>query len=272
MALEAIVAPEVRRRIEVELARIETEHGVRIVLAVESGSRAWGFPSADSDYDVRFIYAGTLDHYLSLGVRRDVIERAIAGTLDIGGWDLRKALQLAIRSNAVVGEWLASPIRYRDAPPISARLLEIVTAAVHLPSVEYHYDRLARRALARILDTGMPRLKTYCYAIRPVLALRWLRERRTPPPMDLSSLMAGADVPPGVARVVNDLVASKLDAREDAAIARAPVLDGFLQDTLAREVSRPSGRREPLLIAGQAQRFFTSVVLRSEGSGRAGAM
>jgi predicted nucleotidyltransferase len=41
------------KKIQSELIRIENERGVRVLYAVESGSRAWGFASTDSDYDRR---------------------------------------------------------------------------------------------------------------------------------------------------------------------------------------------------------------------------
>ncbi len=87
------------RTIKAGLAEIEAQENVRIVYACESGSRAWGFPSSDSDYDVRFIYLHPLEWYLSIEKRRDVIERPITGVLDVNGWDLRKALQLFRKSN-----------------------------------------------------------------------------------------------------------------------------------------------------------------------------
>src|SRR5262245_56148107 len=99
------IEPDVEIRIMAELDSIEGDHGVRILLAVESGSRAWRFPSRDSDYDVRFIYAQPIENYLTVLPRRDVIERPIDTTLDVSGWDLRKALQLLLRSNAVLIEW-----------------------------------------------------------------------------------------------------------------------------------------------------------------------
>ncbi|MEM6906851.1 MAG: nucleotidyltransferase domain-containing protein, partial [Pseudomonadota bacterium] len=100
-----------RAEIMAKLTGIERDFGVRILFAIESGSRAWGFPSPDSDYDVRFVYVHPTDWYLSLTPGRDVIELPIRDDLDIGGWDLRKALNLLLKPNPVMLEWLSSPIR-----------------------------------------------------------------------------------------------------------------------------------------------------------------
>jgi uncharacterized protein len=73
---------------------LETEHGCRVLFACESGSRAWGFASPDSDYDVRFIHTHPLDWYLRVKPGNDTIERMAPGDMDFSGWDLRKALAL----------------------------------------------------------------------------------------------------------------------------------------------------------------------------------
>jgi predicted nucleotidyltransferase len=132
-------------RICSELSVIEREHGVRIVLAVESGSRAWGFPSQDSDYDVRFIYLRPVEDYLTVVPRRDVIERPIDAVLDVNGWDIRKAVALMLKSNAVLREWLSSPVRYIEIEPVSRQLKEFFeevadtrTDAYVDVSVSYH--------------------------------------------------------------------------------------------------------------------------------------
>lgn len=103
-ATEDPIAPNVRREIERRLSAIEAEERVRVLMAVESGSRAWGFPSPDSDYDIRFIYVRPRDWYLSLSPGRDVIERPIVDEIDLNGWDIRKAFGLLLKSNAVVSE------------------------------------------------------------------------------------------------------------------------------------------------------------------------
>lgn len=111
------IAPAMRARIAAELARVEREQEVRILYAIESGSRAWGFASPDSDYDVRFIYARPRDWYLSIEARRDVIELPIAGDLDVNGWDVKKALTLLCKPNPVSST--LSPISPRPSPIVT---------------------------------------------------------------------------------------------------------------------------------------------------------
>ncbi len=221
----------VRARIQAELDRIEATQKVRILLAVESGSRAWRFASPDSDYDVRFLYVRPLGEYLRIAEPRDVIERPLDAVLDINGWDLRKALQLMMKSNAVLLEWLTSPVRYRGDPAFCARLLDLAREAAYLPAFAFHYDRVAQRAWAPGADEI--RLKSYFYALRPALALRWMRDRRAAPPMDLPSLRAGAGLPDVLNAAIDALLALKARSGEAAMIARMPVVEAFLAEALA---------------------------------------
>ena len=96
-----------------KLKEIEEKENIKILLAVESGSRAWGFASSDSDYDVRFIYVRNQKEYLRLNDIRDVIEWQLDETLDINGWDIKKALLLLKKSNPTLFEWWNSPIIYK---------------------------------------------------------------------------------------------------------------------------------------------------------------
>lgn len=102
-----------REKIQEQLRRIEESENIKILLAVESGSRAWGFASPDSDYDVRFVYIRRPEDYLRLDVVRDVIELPIDDVLDINGWDLQKTLRLLHKSNPTLFEWFSSPIVYQ---------------------------------------------------------------------------------------------------------------------------------------------------------------
>jgi predicted nucleotidyltransferase len=107
------------------LTAIELAHRVGVLYACESGSRAWGFASPDSDWDVRFIYLHASDWYLSLIDWKEVIELPIEGNLDINGWDFRKSLKLLLKGNPVLFEWLASPIVYREDQTVMVRYREL---------------------------------------------------------------------------------------------------------------------------------------------------
>jgi predicted nucleotidyltransferase len=220
----------VRARIQAELDRIEATQQVRILLAVESGSRAWRFASPNSDYDVRFLYLRPLDEYLRIAEPRDVIERPLDAVLDINGWDLRKALQLMMKSNAVLLEWLTSPVRYRGDAAFCGRLLDLAREAAYPPALAFHYDRVAQRAWAP--GEVEIRLKSYFYALRPALALRWMHERRTPPPMDLPSLREAAGLPDALNQEIDRLLALKARSDEAATIPRVPVVEAFLAEAL----------------------------------------
>ena len=143
-----------RQRVLQELNRIEREHSVRILLAVESGSRAWGFASPDSDYDVRFVYAHERDFYLSVFENRDVIEEMLPDRLDINGWDLRKSLRLFSKCNLALNEWLGSPIVYLEVPRFRDRLVRMIPRYFNPIGAMHHYRSMADRAIAEHLTAG----------------------------------------------------------------------------------------------------------------------
>ena len=105
---------DIEKNIKQKLEEIEQIENIKIIMAVESGSRAWGVASPDSDYDVRFIYARKKEDYLSLDEPRDVVEWQLDDVYDVNGWDLKKALKLLYKANPSVFEWCTSPIVYRD--------------------------------------------------------------------------------------------------------------------------------------------------------------
>src|SRR5215475_12738357 len=200
-----MIDPQTFSAIEDRLSALESAEGVRILLAVESGSRAWGFPSRDSDYDVRFLYVQPIEAYLAVMPLRDVIERPVDATLDVNGWDLRKALQLMLRSNAVLIEWLTSPVRYRSWDG-AEELLALARSAVSLTALTYHYQHQARRSFESAGDGNSARLKNYCYALRSVLAIAWIRQRGEAPPMEIGALIAGLALPEGLAQLIRHLI------------------------------------------------------------------
>lgn len=218
------VSADMRRRILAEIDRIEAEEGARVLLAIESGSRAWGFHSPDSDYDVRFVYARPIDWHLSVEPGRDVIERPISGELDVSGWDLRKTLGLILGSNAVALEWLQSPVTYLEAEGFRDDLIAFGREALRRRPVMWHYLRLAERQVERVRGPEGVRLKKFLYVLRPALALRWLRLRpeAAVPPMDMGRLLAETDPPAPAAAEIADLIRAKMAAPELGAAPEAP--------------------------------------------------
>lgn len=173
-------------KIQTLLTDIENQHNVKIIHAVESGSRAWGFPSKDSDFDIRFIYHHSSDWYLSAFQKRDFIDTVFIDDLDAGGWDLSKCLQLLHKGNAPLYEWLNSPVVYRKDEAKLALLQDLSVRVFNPKVIFHHYLSLARK---KILDekTGC-NAKTFLYALRAILCARWVADDGTVPPVDFSVL------------------------------------------------------------------------------------
>lgn len=212
--------------IQSKLKEIEKEYGVRILLAVESGSRAWGFASPDSDYDVRFIYVRPRTDYLKLEGQRDVIELPINDELDINGWDLQKTLRLLYKSNPTVFEWFASPIIYQERD--TANEFRRIMQEYFLSKFSLnHYLHMAEGNYREYLKGEMVKAKKYFYVLRPILACRWVLEYRTPPPMQFSELMA-AELPAELRPEVSRLLKLKMEFPELKEIPRINRINEYL--------------------------------------------
>jgi predicted nucleotidyltransferase len=213
-------------RIAAALAALEAEHHIRILYACESGSRAWGFPSPDSDYDVRFIYVHALDWYLALDEGPDTLNFPVDDELDLAGWELRKTLRLLRGSNAALFEWLQSPIVYHEAPGFRAQLGPLLPQAFNLKAGLHHYLGQLRRGVEEDLVGEDVRLKRLFYALRSALAARWIREKHALPPMEFAPLRAL--LPAELQETVDELLAQKMHSNEKTTVARPGALVEFL--------------------------------------------
>jgi len=222
---------DVVAEIDARLAGVAEGHGVRIPWAVESGSRAWGFPSPDSDYDCRFIYVRTQSDYLSLWPARDVIETPLDHVFDVNGWDLAKAVKLMTKGNATALEWLRSPIVYTGDSAFRDRMLAFADEVVDRDLILRHYLHVAQQRFA-----AGSSLKQFFYALRPAAALRWLADhpQAALPPMDLPTLLAESSVSDEVRDAARELIAAKAVTRELGSGSRPPVLLRFVDEELQR--------------------------------------
>ncbi|GCD21830.1 DNA polymerase beta superfamily protein [Cellulomonas algicola] len=240
-ALPASFDQAVVADVDDRLAAITREHGVRIGWAVESGSRAWGFPSPDSDYDCRFVFVRPRSAYLDPWPPRDVIETPLDAVLDVNGWDLVKAVRLATGGNATVGEWLRSPFVYAGEEEFRDELLALVAAVADRSAIVRHYLHVGRDHWERsgAADGAAVHLKRVFYALRPAATLHWMEQHpgRVTPPMDLGALLAEAPVPDAVARPVADLVAAKAVTREMGSGVVPAAVRAWVQERFERAAS-----------------------------------
>lgn len=171
------------------LKEIEQEEDVKILLAVESGSRAWGFSSPDSDWDVRFLYIHRPEWYLSIREGRDVVERMYDDETDASGWDLKKALRLMGQSNSSLFEWLDSPIVYRRDDDFMEDFRDLAKLYFNPAKVLAKYRGLYINHNERYLQDNDFPLKRFLYYLRGVLACRWVEQFRTMPPVLFAELV-----------------------------------------------------------------------------------
>nr|WP_231403034.1 nucleotidyltransferase domain-containing protein [Hymenobacter guriensis] len=234
-------------RIQTALTQLEARHNIRILYACESGSRAWGFPSPDSDYDVRFIYAHPADWYLTLDDGPDTLNFPVDEELDLAGWELRKTLKLLRGANAALFEWLQSPVVYQEAPGFRAALQPLLPACWNPRAGLHHYLGLMRRGVTDDLTGEEVRLKRLFYALRSTLAARWIQQRPAEmPPMEFSTLRSL--LPPELNGSVDELLARKATADEKTTVPRPAALVEFLQAEYVAAVAA----RETLPVARHA--------------------
>lgn len=221
-----------RKKIKEQLRRIEDAENIKILLAVESGSRAWGFASPDSDYDVRFVYIRSLEDYLRLDAIRDVIELPIDDVLDINGWDLQKTLRLLHKSNPTLFEWFSSPIVYKKTE-FSDKFCDLMTHYFSSKKTLYHYVSMAEGNYREYLKGDLVKAKKYFYALRPVLACQWILDRGTPPPMLFSELLK-TELPVELIDVVNQLLELKMNSPEIKLIKRISEINEYLDESIPK--------------------------------------
>lgn len=216
-----------------KLDEIERTEDVRILHAVESGSRAWGFASPDSDYDVRFVYVRSKEAYLRLDEYRDVIEWQLDEVLDINGWDLKKALRQFAKGNATLFEWSGSPIVYRTTDDW-AKIKEISKQYFSEKASIYHYYGTANSTLQRYLMGDTVRFKKYFYALRPLLAAQYIEKYHTAPPVLFDDLL-GMDLPEDIRQAIDELLEIKKSTTEGEENPQMPVIRDFIESETARQ-------------------------------------
>ncbi len=226
------ISPAQTRLICSELEALAARERITILWACESGSRAWGFESTDSDFDVRFIYLRRSEDYLRVSPMRDVIEVPISGDLDFSGWDLPKALRLLRKSNPPLIEWMQSPFVYLQHPEFRMGFWNLCERYFCPRSCMHHYLSMADRNRRSYLEADTIKLKRYFYMLRPLLAAQWLQNHGTIVPMEFRVLLDEM-LPRGEVReLIDALLERKRAGFELGEAPTIPALSHFINQQL----------------------------------------
>ena len=201
--------------IPAHLKNIEREYDVRILLAVESGSRVWGFESLNSDWDVRFIYVHKPEWYCRVEEeQQDVIEHFYEDGVDLAGWELRKALSMFRESNPPLLEWLNSPKVYYVDEDFAKRIHAAEKDFFNPAKAMYHYNHLYSKFNERFLQQeGIP-MKQFLYYLRGVLACKWIETKQSMPPIEFNELLDATVDEKNVKTKVEELIELKREGKE----------------------------------------------------------
>lgn len=213
-----------------KIRKIETDYEVKVLMAIESGSRGWGFPSTDSDYDVRFIYIHNKSWYLNVFEGKDTIDIPVNEVLDINGWDLKKAMKLLYKSNPPLIEWFSSPIIYTCEDDFVNEFRILAKEYFQPVSAIYHYTNLAKKSFRGVWIEDRILIKKLFYVIRPIFACLWIEKYGSIPPMNLQKMMAGVPDEAGIYDIINDLIGYKSGCTEKDTIESSKVLVDYLDN------------------------------------------
>lgn len=238
------IPPTIASAVASAFERVEAEYDVKVLLAVESGSRAWGFASTDSDWDVRFIYVHRPEWYLGIDDKRDVIEEMLPLDIDLAGWELKKALRLFRKSNPPLLEWLRSPLKYTEAFATAEAMRHLAQRFFSPVSVSHHYLSMAKRNHAQYLGGPEVRLKKYFYVLRPILACDWVHATQEMAPMEFHALLDRFIPDRPLRAAIDQLLRQKMAGEELGRAGRIPVIHDWIEERLQYYEENPPHLRK----------------------------
>lgn len=245
------------KKILEKLKQVEQDKNIEILYAVESGSRAWGFASPDSDYDIRFIYKHELNYYLSLWEQMDVIEFMTEEDLDGSGWDLRKTLKLLAKSNAPLLEWLYSPVVYYENKEAVMQLRTLAKSCFSPIACLHHYLGTTKNFM-EVCQAEEIKLKSYFYALRSALAGKWIIENNSFPPVAFAELLPIA--PNDVQSKIHELLNIKATQDESYLHPKENLITDFLIETIQFNQEHANGLGSGKKAGEEMDGFFRGLI------------
>lgn len=246
-----------------KLSEISSKHNIEVLYACESGSRAWGFPSPDSDYDVRFIFIRPTDDYLLLLPKDDTINLAITNLLDFSGWDIRKILLHIGKSAATPSEWLQSPIVYYENQQFKEQMLELCQMYFSARVMAYHYIGKAKSSWKTFND-GIISIKKLLYVLHTVLAAKWAIEKNSIPPIRFNDLLSIIDSNDLIINQINKIVALKLKTNEPEQVKLENTMINYIEDELQQNIDRVKNIPVRKHDIGKLSNFFINYIKQND--------
>jgi predicted nucleotidyltransferase len=237
-----MIRHEISEKIKKLLSEIEREKDVYIFYACESGSRAWGFPSTDSDFDVRFLYIKPFKWYLSIDEGNDVIEMPISEQIDLSGWDIKKALKLFRKSNPPLLEWLQSGIVYIEKSSIAKKWRKLIPEFYSPIACLYHYLHMAQGNFRDYLRGDQVWTKKYFYILRPILACLWIERELGPVPIEFEVLADRIIHSTDLKTEVVNLLKRKRNGEELSWGPQIPIINKFIETEIKRLENKQFGK------------------------------
>lgn len=238
-------------RIEEKLHQLELEKKIRVLFSCESGSRAWGFPSPDSDYDVRLVYTHDIAWHLQIGKTRDTIEQLQPGDIDLGGWELKKALTLFASCNLPLNEWLGSPTAYRETGSFRTDVMNLIPEYFNGRKALHHYFSLAANTSKKELFGSEIRIKKLFYILRPVYACLWILRSHTMPPTTFPAMLQQGLAIRNIEAEIQEMMRAKETAIECDKVTLSPSFENWIQTSLTEIEEQtseyPPPEKAPLL-------------------------
>ena len=227
-----------KEKIQRYLTQLEKDNKIEILLACETGSRAWGFPSPDSDYDIRIIYKHQKDWYLGLVEEKDsLVEFYENNEIDISGWDFRKCLRLLIKSNPALLERIQSPIIYLAKPGFLMEINSLSNQFYSRISTLHHYLGMAKKALSEINELEEYKLKKFFYALRAATACLWILEKEEKPPIEFRIMLDELKIDPIIKVRIQELISLKATISESYLHQGEPAIFNFIHKSLNKAES-----------------------------------
>lgn len=221
-----------KEEIKIQLQKVERNNDIKILYAVESGSRAWGFASTDSDWDVRYIYIHRPEWYLSIDDKKDSLEEMLPHDIDLSGWEIRKALKLFRKSNPPLMEWLRSPLLYLENRNFAASLRNLSNEYFNPKNCLHHYLHMAEGNFREYLQKDLVRTKKYFYVLRPILACEWIESTNTMAPMEFEILFDKLIKDENLKKEITTLLNRKKSGEELSEEPKIQILNDFLENRI----------------------------------------